>query len=193
MISFDPGCKTFLAYHSNDWSSGEIGKFDQQRSLLEKADKFSSKLSTSKRNSAFMRWLRRRILGLYENVRNRTTDLHNKVCSWVVFKYRIILLPIFESSKMVSSRKSKTARSMMTWSHFSFPRKLLAYAQKFTDVKVRLVNGSFTTKTCGSCGALNDNMALTNRTWCDSCGFKYPRGGHAARNIGLRALKNLLV
>lgn len=194
MISFDPGCKTFLTYHSNDGSWGEIGKFGQQQSLLEKADKLRSKLSTSERNSACKRRLRRRILGMYEKVRNRTADLHNKVCSWVVSKYRIILLPIFESSKMVSSLQSKTARSMMTWSHFSFQRKLLAYAQKFTDVKVRLVNESFTTKTCGSCGALNEKMTLSNRTfWCDSCGLKSPRDGHAARNIGLRALKYLLV
>ena len=194
VISFDPGCKTFQSYHSNDGSWGEIGKFDQQQALLQKADKLSSKLSTTKRTSAFKRRLRRRILGLYEKVRNRTADLHNKVCSWVVSKYRIILLPTFESSKMVSSLQSKTARSMMTWSHFKFQRKLLAHAQKFTDVKVRLVNESFTTKTCGSCGVLNDRMTLSNRTfWCDSCGLKSPRDGHASRNIGLRALKYILV
>ena len=194
MVSFDPGCKTFLSYHSNDGSWGEIGKFEPQLSLLQKADKLSSKLSTTKGNSASKRRLRRRILGLYQKVRNRTADLHKKVCSWAVSKYRVILLPIFESSKMVSGLHSKTARTMMTWSHYTFQRKLLAFAQKFTDVKVRLVNESFTTKTCGRCGVLNDRMTLKDRTfWCNCCGFKSPRDGHAARNIGLRALRYLLV
>ena len=194
MISFDPGCKTFLSYHSNDGSWGEIGKFDKQKALLTKADKLRSKLDKSKNNSSAKRRLRRRILGLYEKVRNRTADLHNKVCSWVVSKYRVILLPIFESSKMGSSLHSKTARSMMTWSHYKFQRKLLALAQKFTDVKVRLVNEAFTTKTCGLCGVLNERMTLKDRTfWCDCCGSRSPRDGHAARNIGLRALKYVLV
>lgn len=193
MVSFDPGCKTFLSFHSNDGSWGEIGKFDPQLSLLREADKLSSKLSRIQGNSSSKRRLRRRILGLYQKVRNRTADLHNKVCSWVVSKYRVILLPIFESSKMVSGLHSKTARSMMTWSHYKFQRKLLAYAQKFTDVKVRLVNESFTTKTCGACGSLNQEMTLEDRTfWCDACGLRSPRDGHAARNIGLRALKYLL-
>ena len=128
-------------------------------------------------------------------VRNRTADLHNKVCSWVVNTYRIVLLPVFKSSQMVSSGKlySTTCRKMMTWSHYRFQRKLVDLAQKYTDVKVRLCNEAFTTKQCGSCGSINGSMTLSDRVFnCSGCGLQSSRDGHAARNVGLRPLKFLI-
>ncbi|CAN0404696.1 unnamed protein product [Laminaria digitata] len=38
MISFDPGSKTFLTYHSPDGTWGAIGSFKNQETLLRKAD-----------------------------------------------------------------------------------------------------------------------------------------------------------
>jgi len=197
MISFDPGSKTFLTYHSPDGTWGEIGTFEEQEKLLKRADTLKSKLDTIgySKNSKWRRRVRRRILGLYERVRNRTTDLHNKVCSWVVNTYRIVLLPVFESSQMVSSKKlhSTTCRKMMTWSHYKFQRKLVDLAQKYTDVKVRLCNEAFTTRQCGVCGVINHTMTLNDRTFdCSSCGLQSSRDGHAARNVGLRSLKFLI-
>ena len=193
MISFDPGCKTFLSYHTNDGTWGEIGEFSKQEALLKKADKMRSELDTSRKDSRYKRHLHRRLLRVYDKVRNRTADLHNKVCSWVVSKYRIILLPIFKSSEMVSSLSSRTSRCMMTWSHYSFQRKLLSLAQKFTDVKVRLVNEAYTTRQCGECGVINRKMTLSDRIfWCESCGLRAPRDGHASRNVGLRAMNYIL-
>ena len=197
MISFDPGSKTFLTYHSPDGTWGEIGTFEEQENLLRKADTLKSKMDTigHSKSSNWRRRVRRLILGLHEKVRNRTADLHNKVCSWVVNTYRIVLLPIFESSKMVSSGKlySTTCRKMMTWSHYKFQCKLVDLAQKYTDVKVRLCNEAFTTKQCGSCGSINGSMTLSDRTFnCPSCGLQSSRDGHAARNVGLRSLKFLI-
>ena len=197
MISFDPGSKTFLTYHSPDGTWGEIGTFEEQENVLRKADTLKSKMDTigHSKSSNWRRRVRRLILGLHEKVRNRTADLHNKVCSWVVNTYRIVLLPIFESSKMVSSGKlySTTCRKMMTWSHYKFQRKLVDLAQKYTDVKVRLCNEAFTTKQCGSCGSINGSMTLSDRTFnCPSCGLQSSRDGHAARNVGLRSLKFLI-
>lgn len=135
--------------------------------------------------------MKRKMLGGSRKIRNRTADLHNKVCSWVN-SYKLILLPLFESTKMVSNGKlsSNTCRNMITWSHDAFQRKLVALAQKYTDVKDRLCNGAFTTRKCGSCGVVNRDMTLWDRTFlCDSCGLRSSREGHAARNVGLRALR----
>ena len=197
MISFDPGSKTFLTYHSPDGTWGEIGKFEEQKKLLEKSDKLRSKLDKECKfkGSRWRRRTRRKMLGIQQKVRNRTSDLHNKICSWAVNSYRLILLPIFETKRMVSGKNlnSKTCRNMMTWSHYSFQRKLVSLAQKFTDVKVRLCNEAFTTKQCGRCGSINKKMTLADRIfWCEKCKLRCSRDGHAARNVGLRCLKYLL-
>ncbi len=51
-------------------------------------------------------------------------DLHNKAASVLVNSYKLIFLPTYETSEMVlkSSRKinKKSARNMLTWSHFKF-------------------------------------------------------------------------
>lgn len=197
LISFDPGSKTFLTYHTPDGSWGEIGTFKKQEELLHEADRMRSKMDSgnSGKTCRSRRHLRRKFLGILEKVRNRTADLHNKVCSWVVNNFQVVLLPIFETSQMVSSGNlySSTCRKMMTWSHYSFQRKLVDLAQKFTDVKVRLCNEAFTTKQCGRCGVVNRNMTLNDRIFhCSGCSLTSSRDGHAARNVGIRSLKFLV-
>lgn len=197
MVSFDPGAKTFLTYHSPDGTWGEIGTFEKQQQLLVMADRLKSRLKKegSSNTSRWRRHLKRRILKLLKKVRNRTSDLHNKICSWVVNTYLAVLLPEFKTSQMVSSKRlhSKTCRKMMTWSHYNFRSKLIGMAQKYTDVKIRLCNEAYTTKQCGSCGVIDRAMTLNNRTFnCSSCGLTASRDGHAARNVGLRSLRFLI-
>ncbi len=197
MVAFDPGAKTFLTYHSPDGTWGEIGTFEKQERLLVMADRLKSTLKTDgcSNTSRWRRHLKRRVLKLFEKVRNRTEDLHNKICSWVVNTYRVVLLPEFKTSQMVSSKRlySKTCRKMMTWSHYKFRSKLIGMAQKYTDVKIRLCNEAYTTKQCGFCGVINRKMTLNDRTFrCSSCGSTASRDGHAARNVGLRSLRFLI-
>lgn len=197
MVAFDPGAKTFLTYHSPDGTWGEIGTFEKQQELLVTADRIKSRLMKdgSCNTSRWRRHLRRRMLKLFERVRNRTEDLHNKICSWVVNTYRVVLLPEFKTSQMVSSKRlySTTCRKMMTWSHYKFRSKLIGMAQKYTDVEIRLCNEAYTTKQCGLCGVINHTMTLNNRTFsCSSCGSTASGDGHAARNVGLRSLRFLI-
>ena len=197
VVAFDPGCSTFQTWYSNDGTWGEIGKFFPQERLLRKADNLKSILDSKghEKNSRWRRRMKRRFLALLQKIRNRTADLHNKVCSWVTKRFRLIILPAFKTSEMVSSGNlhSKTCRKMMTWSHYTFKRKLVEMAQKYEDVKVRIGNESYTTKTCGRCGVINETMTLADRIFkCSNCGIVSSRDGHAARNIAMRSLPYLL-
>lgn len=193
MVSFDPGVKTFLTWHSTDGTWGEIGRFRPQEELLARADSLRSSLDSMGpyKNARWRRRIHRRYLAILERVRRRTRDLHNKVCSWATRRFRLILLPSFETSGMASSRRlrTRTCRKMMSWSHYAFKRRLVDAARKYGDVKVRICNESFTTKTCGSCGFIWDDMTLDDRVFrCGRCGMESTRDGNAARNVGLRAL-----
>lgn len=79
----------------------------------------------------------------------------------------------------------KTAREMLTWSHYEFQQHLL-WKSKLCDEhrnKVIIVSESYTTKTCGQCGVINNNVGGSEVFKCGSCGLKSDRDLHAARNI----------
>lgn len=49
MISFDPGSKILLTYHSPQGTWGEIGSFKNQEILLKKVDSLRSRLDMVRR------------------------------------------------------------------------------------------------------------------------------------------------
>jgi len=73
---------------------------------------------------------------------------------------------------------SKTARAILTWSHYTFKQRLLNKAMEFPWVKVFIVAEEFTSKTCGACGKLNDKLGSKKDFNCSFC----------ARNILLKFL-----
>ena len=125
--------------------------------------------------------------------RNRISDLHHKVASWLCKHYRIILLPKFETQNMVSGDKlqSPTCRAMMTWSHYKFKERLITHAHH-AGSKVFIVNEHFTSQTCGQCGNLHTEVGVNKRFECPSCKVVMDRDANAARNILLRNLQFLI-
>ena len=65
-------------------------------------------------------------VSLEESCREDQTEdsHHKKLTKWLVSNYETILLPKFETSDMVTRGQrrigSKTARQMLTWSHYRF-------------------------------------------------------------------------
>ena len=162
-----------------------------EKELL-KADKLLSEKSKNETLSPRQRRnYQRRYLKCFERVRNRIRDLHHKVSTWLCQHYRFILLPIFQTQEMTSKLKSPVCRKMMTWSHYAFQRRLLDRAQHF-GCKIFMVNESFTSKTCGECGALNGSLGSSKVFHCPSCNVTMDRDVNAARNVLLRNLPFLI-
>ena len=158
---------------------------------LKKADRLISmrqKLSTSRKKKNN----KKKKLRCFERVRNKIRDLHHKVSSYLCSTYRVILLPKFETQKMASSNQlhNSTCRKMLTWSHYTFQRRLIEKAQH-SGTKVRIVSEAFTSKTCGRCGHVNEsNDSKTFR--CSACNLECDRDQHAGRNILLRNLPHVI-
>ena len=158
---------------------------------LKRADALSSLLDNKKikLKSKQKRHIKRRRLRCFERVRNRVRDLHHKVSSWLVKSYRVILIPTFETQNMVSKTKhlhSSVCRKLLTWSHYMFRLRLIAKAQ-YHNAKVVVCGESYTSKTCGKCGVLND-IGSSKNFECTECGFECDRDRNAARNILLKHL-----
>jgi transposase len=185
----DPGVRTFQTVYDADGQGFEWGKDDMKKVfyLCRQADRLQSKISqrkTRRRGRAYHRILAR--------IKNQVRDCHNKLALFLCENYRAILIPEFDTQRMIRriDRKlhKKTVRSMCTWSHFSFRQILLQKAELFPWMKVAIVNEAYTSKTCGSCGHIHQKLGGNKTFCCPSCGNKADRDLHASRNILLRYL-----
>jgi putative transposase len=127
-----------------------------------------------------------------EKIKNKVKEVHCKMSKWLVENYRVILIPKFESSGMTkrTSRKlnSKTARSLLTWSHYRFREMLIAKAELYPWVKVIVCDEAYTSKTCGGCGHIHDKLGGSKVFRCPNCSYVADRDANGARNILLRYL-----
>ena len=88
---------------------------------------------------------------------------------------------------------TKTVRGMFCWSHYKFRQHLIAKSELFSDSKVIECDESYTSKTCGYCGIINDKLGGSKvfkckQETCQQKSIRSDRDIHTARNILLRYL-----
>ena len=129
---------------------------------------------------------------IYEKIHCLIDDCHHKFSSWLCQNYRIILLPEFKTQEMVKRGKrrirSKTARMMLTWSHFRFRQFLLHKVREYPWCRVIICTEEYTSKTCGCCGHIHRKLGGSKVFRCPSCAAELDRDINGARNILLRYL-----
>ena len=191
-VALDPGCRTFQTFYSDQGIAGKIGDSTCEV-LIElglKEDKLKSRITKAcKKRTKYN--LRRRCFLLRTKMKNITKDLHWKACNYLCSNFKHILLPSFDTSKMVprKGRKigSRSTRLMLSLSHYAFKERLL-YMGKRMGVKIDIVNEAYTTQTCGGCG--NTKVMGPSKVYhCDICGFVLDRDYNGARNIFLKYLQ----
>ena len=120
--------------------------------------------------------------------RNLVDELHYQGIAWLVKTYRVTLLPIFGASRMVRGRRLRkvTKRSMLNGPHFKFRQRLLHKAELTAGRTVILCDEPFSSKTCGACGHIHDNLGGRKVFKDPKCNFKADGDAAAARNILMR-------
>lgn len=192
IVSLDPGVRTFQTTYDATGLSTEWGKGDMTAifRLCRHADKIQSVMA--KKRGARKHSTRRAWLRMLDTIKNRVKEVHYKMAKWLCENYRVILIPTFETSRMArrGARKihSKTARGMLTWSHYAFRELLKNKAELYPWVRVIECEEPYTSKTCGCCGELNHTLGGSKTFKCKGCGFVADRDVNGARNILLRYL-----
>ena len=79
-------------------------------------------------------------------------------------------------------------RSLLGWSHGKFIERLIHHMHK-NGRKINIVTEEYTSKTCGICGWLDNNLSNKNIFHCRSCSLHISRDVNGARNILLKHLK----
>jgi len=195
-IALDPGVRTFMTgFDGQDVL--EIGKYDIGR-IYRRArhlDQVMSCIGQSK-GKCFKRLryrLRKGAAKIRIKIKNLVSELHKKTAKYLCDKYKVIFLPTFETKLMVKKGKrrlaTKTARAMVTLSHYKFKQTLKHQAAKHGCIVVD-VTEEYTSKTCSKCGHIHKKLGGNKRFTCPSCGHKLDRDLNGAFNILLKALRD---
>lgn len=196
IVAMDPGVRTFQTCYDGSGLVAEFGKNDIGRiyRLCHYHDDLQSRWSQPEVNHKKRYRMKKAALRINLKIRNLVDELHKKLSNWLLTNYQVILLPKFETSKMIRRGqrriRSKTARAMVTWSHYKFQQRLLSKAREYPNCRVYIVTEEYTSKTCGSCGHLHQKLGGNKKFKCPNarCKTICDRDVNGARNILLKFL-----
>jgi IS605 OrfB family transposase len=191
ICSLDPGVRTFQTiYDVTNNCAYEIAPGDMNYIIrlcicLDKLYSKRDKAPNAKKRYSYKRASRR----LSERIKCLVDEVHKQLALFLAKNYDLIMIHKFETSQMIKkeNRKisSKTARQMAKWAHYRFRERLLLKCQHY-GCKVAIVNESWTSKTCSSCGNLNHQLGAKKIFHCDHCKITMDRDINGAKNIFLK-------
>jgi putative transposase len=120
----------------------------------------------------------------HEHIANSRKDFLNKVACSLIARYDLIALEDLQIKGMV--RNHHLSKSILDAGWGYLKQRLIDKAAE-AGRQVVLVNPSYTSKTCSSCGVLFEGLSLKDR-WIEcSCGLSMDRDVNAALNTLARA------
>ncbi|MGK0289769.1 MAG: putative transposase [bacterium] len=206
IVAIDPGVRTFATSYSQE-SVIDYGKDftkDILAPLMKKLDNLLSQRdllnNTKLEDNQVPQWLKDRIRNLNKKIdfvrakqSHLVRDLHLRVAFDLVKNNDVILLPTFETSKMVIKKddpnrkrkiRSKTVRAMLSLGHFKFKLMIKWLAKKYGKIVID-VNEAHTSKTLWDGAVLPD---LGGDKFIRHEGKIVGRDVNGARNILIRFL-----
>ena len=118
----------------------------------------------------------------HDKVSNQRNDFLHKVANHYITNYGRIYVEDLNIKGM--SKNHHLAKSIhdASWGKFF---ELLSYkAEEAGRLIVKVPRFEPTSKTCSQCGAINQELELSDRQWvCKSCGVLHDRDYNAAKNI----------
>lgn len=198
-VALDPGVRIFQTTYDTKGESYLIGKdgADKLDSLAgiarrmragikryynKNGKKRFKKIETRKEQKSLNRAADR----IERKIKNMVTDLQRKTVKFLCEKYDTVIIPEFKSQQMAKKARRKigktTARKMLRWSHYKF-RELLKEKGEMTGTKVIVGTEEFTSKTCGNCMYVNNQLKGERELTCKRCGIHMHRDINGARNI----------
>ena len=181
--ALDPGVVTFQTIYEPD----RVVKIQQNRDVV---DKLHTRLdlfrSLRDKREISRSSFTRRTKKLYKKLKDLVDELHYKTASWLCSSYSSILLPSFESQEMVKgSKRRKMNRNLLVLQHYLFKERMKEKCEEY-GCSLEIVDESYTSKTCGRCGELNDSLNGQRIFNCSKCSLVIDRDVNGARNIYLK-------
>ena len=206
IVSLDPGIRTFQTCYDPTGMIIESGT-KIKNIIHEKYKKINSydKIINDKENNHKRRKRYRELkLKKYEKITNIVDNTHNQLISYLTKNYNNILAPQLPVQKLVRKTEVNTSgetvdsnrvltatnsRLMNTFAFYRFHQKLKSMCGLRKN-KLYIVDESYTSKTCGLCGTINNNLGGLKTFKCinNDCKIIIDRDYNGSRNILLKHL-----
>jgi len=177
-VGLDVGIKSFLVD-----SEGEVVDnpqyFRQSEALLRRRQRV---LSRRKKGSNRRKEARILVSKVHEKVKNQRNDFLHKLANQYIKNYGTLVFEDLNIMGMVKNHNLAKSISYVGWWKFY---ELCAYkAEEAGRQVIRIPRFEPTSKKCSNCGAINQELKLSDREWiCKECGVLHDRDYNAAKNI----------
>jgi len=205
IVALDPGVRTFQTAFSVEEAISYGDQFvnDKLVPLMSELDRLLSERDKLHNEERSLQWIKDRLRNLNRRInqvrarqQNLVEDLHKRVAYDLVTNHDVILLPTFETQKMVQKShetrqrflRRKTVRGMLGLAHYQFKQTLKWMAKKYGKTVID-VNESYTSKTLWDGSILNN---LGGKASILFQGKRVNRDIHGARNILIRFLTKVI-
>jgi hypothetical protein len=194
----DPGIYPFQAWYSP--TSGEHGRlldggtetlYDRCIALdrlQSRVDKHQGSYRRRKKQRYRTRSrLRKRLLRERSRLTGWVKAAHYDCANNLLRDHDLIIQPVFATSRMVNTKtrniRSKSARLMLTWSHYQYHQRLKTTAARYAGRHIIDGREPGTSKTCTCCGAWNAALRVYDKVFtCPTCKVRVDRQMAGARN-----------
>ena len=170
-VGIDLGLKTIAT--TSDGDTLEAGRWTQSH---------ADKLAMAQR-----RGHKRQAKRIHRKAANCRKDALHKFSRKIVDKYQNIIIGNVSSTKLAKTRMAKSVLD----SGWGMLKTQVQYKGQWAGRCVEIVDESYTSVTCSSCGSLSGPRGvngLTVRSWiCSECGDSHDRDQNGARNILARS------
>ncbi|MGY6511871.1 RNA-guided endonuclease InsQ/TnpB family protein [Vibrio parahaemolyticus] len=128
---------------------------------------------------------KKRVKAIHAKIKNRRKDALHKFSTQLVNKHAAVIVGDVSSSQLA---KTKMAKSVLD-AGWAMLKTQLEYKAIARSVVFEVVNESYSTQTCSSCGVIPSSSpkgraGLGIREWiCSECGAEHDRDTNAAMNI----------
>lgn len=177
-VGIDVGIKSFLV-DSEGNSVDSPAYFRQSESLLRVRQR---SLFRRVKGSNGRKQARVLVAKAHDKVKNQRKDFLHKVANEYIKKYGTICVEDLNIKGMVRNHHLAKSISDASWGMFI---GLVEYkAAEAGRNLIRIPRFEPSSKTCSECGAINQELELSDRQWvCKSCGVLHDRDYNAAKNI----------
>ena len=183
-VGCDLGIKDFVI-------TSEGTKFKNNRytkKYAKKLKKAQQHLSRKQKGSNGFEKQKLKVAKIHEKIASCRLDTLHKVSHQLVNQYDLISIEDLNVKGMIKNHKLSKHIADASWGNFV---TLLQYKCDWYGKELVKVNRFYpSSKTCGDCGWINQNLKLSDREWtCKSCGVIHDRDENASRNILKEGLK----
>jgi len=217
VVALDPGEKIFMSYFGEK-TFGMIGEnmrtkiLEQEKEIRRLQRIFNKGQNKKGKKLKNKKKIQKKIRRKYNKINDIVKELHNKTALFLCKNYEKVLIPEFETQKMVKNKiikKENISREELKeklkeytkerrldgrvkfclnmLSHYRFRQHLINKSNEY-GCKIYIVTEEYTSKTCTKCGHISE--IYKNRIKdCEKCKYKINRDINGARNILLKNIK----